>query len=339
MRKYRKREHIENYLRSTFKGNPLFEDVFVYHNALPCCDFKKIDTSMEFLSKRISFPLMINAMTGGTDFTEDINENLANLAKTLNLPMAVGSETIALEDEDAAKSFKIVRDVIGDEGVVIANISSYASVEDAKFAIELIKADGLQVHLNPAQELAMDEGERDFTNILENIKNIIEAVEVPVIVKEVGFGISRDVADKLYSVGAKYIDVAGFGGSNFFEVENLRTPYTDVSELYGWGIPTAMALIENVKNKPEDLFIISSGGVKNSLDVIKSLVLGADLVGMSGEILSYLVHGGYEYTLKYLTELIEKTRISMALTGSKNVSDLRNVEYRLTGKLKELVKE
>lgn len=336
MRKYRKREHVENYLRSSYKGNPLFEDVFIYHNALPCSDYKKIDTSMEFLGKKISFPVMINAMTGGTEFSEDINKNLAYLAKELNIPMAVGSETIALEDEDAAKSFKVVRQIIGDEGVVIANISSYASPEDAQFAVELLNADGLQVHLNPAQELAMDEGERDFTNVITNIENIVKTVKVPVIVKEVGFGISRDVADKLYKIGVRNIDIAGFGGSNFFEVENLRTPDTDVSELYGWGIPTAMALIENVKDKPKDLFLISSGGVKNSLDVLKSLVLGADLVGISGEILSYLVHGGYEYTLRYMTELMEKTRICMSLTGSCNLKDLKNVKYKVTGKLKDL---
>lgn len=339
MRKYRKREHVENYLRSTYKGNPLFEDVFVYHNALPSCDFHKIDTSMEFLGKRIDFPLLINAITGGTDFTSDINENLAKLAKQLNIPMAVGSETIALDDKDAAKSFQIVREVLGDEGVVLANISGYANPEEAKFAVDLIKADALQIHLNPAQELAMDEGERDFTSVLHNIEQIVKEVEVPVIVKEVGFGISRKVSEKLYAAGVKYIDIAGFGGSNFFEVENLRTPDTDVSELYGWGIPTAMALIENVKDKPEDLFIISSGGIKNSLDVLKSLVIGAEMVGISGEILSYLVHGGYEYTLRYLTELIDKTKISMALTGSQNLSDLKRVKYRVTGKLKELTEE
>lgn len=337
MRKYRKREHVENYLRSTYKGNPLFEDVFVYHNALPCCDYGKIDTTMEFLGKKISFPIMINAMTGGTEFSGDINKNLAKLAKELKIPMAVGSETIALEDEDASNSFKCVREIMGDEGVVVANISGYASAEDAKFAVDLIQSDGLQIHLNPAQELAMDEGERDFTEVLKNIKNIVEVVEVPVIVKEVGFGISREVADRLYSVGVRNIDIAGFGGSNFFEVENLRTPDTDVSELYGWGIPTAMALIENVKDKPDDLFIVASGGVKNSLDVLKSLVLGADLVGISGEILSYLVHGGYEYTLRYLTELMEKTRISMALTGSCDLKALKKVNYKLTGRLKDLI--
>ncbi|MBP2025997.1 type 2 isopentenyl-diphosphate Delta-isomerase [Peptoniphilus stercorisuis] len=336
MRKYRKREHIENYLRTTFVGNPMFEDVFLYHNSLPECDFYEIDTSTTFLNKKVDFPLMINAMTGGSDFSEDINESLAEVARKFNIPMAVGSETIALEDEDAKKSFSIVRQIMGD-GIVLANLSGRASVEDAKRAIEVVQADGIQIHLNPAQELAMDEGDRSFKNILDNIESIVKGVEVPVIVKEVGFGISQDVAKRLYSVGVRNIDVSGFGGTNFLEVENLRAPENDLSELYSWGIPTAMSLIEVSALNYDELSIISSGGVKSSLDVVKSIVLGASMVGISGEILTYLIHGGYEYTMQYIENLIYKCKMIMTLTGAKNISELKNLDYKVTGKLRELV--
>lgn len=336
MRKYRKREHIENYLRTTFVGNPMFEDVFLYHNSLPECDFYEIDTSTTFLNKKVDFPLMINAMTGGSDFSENINESLAYVAKKFNIPMAVGSETIALEDEDAKKSFQVVRDIVGD-GIVIANLSGHASVEEAKKAVDIISADGLQIHLNPAQELAMDEGDRSFKNVLLNIENIVKKLEVPVIVKEVGFGISQDVAKRLYGVGVRHIDVSGFGGTNFLEVENLRAPENDLSELYSWGIPTAMSLIEVAELNYDELSIISSGGVKSSLDVIKSIVLGASMVGISGEILTYLIHGGAEYTMQYIENLIYKSKMIMMLTGAKNVSELKNLDYKVTGKLRELV--
>ncbi|EFI41838.1 MULTISPECIES: type 2 isopentenyl-diphosphate Delta-isomerase [Peptoniphilus] len=336
MRKYRKREHVENYLRSTYVGNPLFEDVFLYHNSLPECDFNEIDTSTVFLNKKVDFPLIINAMTGGSEFAEGINLSLARVAKEFNIPMAVGSQTIVFEDKDARKSFECVRETLGD-GIVLSNLSGHATVDEAKYAIDMIKADGIQIHLNPAQELAMEEGDRGFKGIIKNISKIVEGVDVPVIVKEVGFGISKDVAVKLYDAGVRYIDVSGFGGTNFFEVENLRVPSNDLSELYGWGIPTAMSLIEVNSLGYKDLNMISSGGIKNSLELVKSIVLGASMTAISGEILTYLIHGGYEYTMQYISNIIYKSKVTMLLTGAKNISELSRVNYRVTGKLRELV--
>ena len=336
MRKYRKREHIENYLRSSYTGSPLFDDVMLMHNSLPECDFYEVDTSTIFLNKKINFPLMINAMTGGSDFTEDINRDLSKIAKEFNLPMAVGSQTIALEDKDAIKSFKIVRDNMKD-GIVLGNLSGRATIDEAKFAVEMIGADGLQIHLNPAQELAMEEGDRTFRGILTNIEKIVSSLDVPVIVKEVGFGMNKDVVKKLYDIGVRIVDVSGYGGTNFMEVENLRNPENDLSELYSWGIPTAMSVIGAKSLGLDNLQIISSGGVKNSLDVVKSIVIGADMVAISGEILSYLVHGGYEYTMQYLAGLIYKTKIVMTLTGAKNIEELKESKYLITGKLQDLL--
>lgn len=338
MRKYRKREHIENYLRSSYTGNPLFDDVLLVHNSLPECDFYEVDTSIMFLNKKINFPLMINAMTGGSEFTEDINRDLSLIAKEFNLPMAVGSQTLAMEDKDAIKSYQIVRENMKD-GIVLGNLSGRATVDEAKFAVEMIGADGLQIHLNPAQELAMDEGDRTFRGILTNIEKIVASLDVPVIVKEVGFGMSKEVVKRLYDSGVRIVDVSGYGGTNFMEVENLRNPENDLSELYSWGIPTAMSVIGAKSLELDDLQIISSGGVRNSLDIAKSIAIGADMVAISGEILSYLIHGGYEYTMQYLAGLIYKTKIVMTLTGSKNIEELKETKYFITGRLKDLLCE
>lgn len=336
MRKYRKTEHIENFLRTTYVGDPLFSDIFLYNNSIPEIDYNKIDTSLDFLNKRIKFPLMINAMTGGSNLSEEINRSLANVAVQFDLPMAVGSQAIALEDEDSRKSFEIVREIIKD-GIVISNLNGFSRPEDAKKAVDLLRSDAIQIHINPAQELVQVEGERNFCGILKNIEEIVKASEVPVIVKEVGFGMSAKTVKTLYNVGVRYIDISGFGGTNFFEIESLRDPDSDISELFSWGIPTALSLIEADRLNLKDLYIISAGGIKNSMDIVKSLAAGASMTAISGEILSYIVRGGYEYTLRYIDSLIEKTKMIMMLTGAKNIEELKKIDYKVTGKLKDLL--
>lgn len=337
MRSIRKKEHIENYLKTTFRGDTLLGDVYLEHNALPNLNLDEIDTSTIFLGKKVNYPILINAMTGGSSLTQEINRDLSLLAKEFNIPMAVGSQTIAFEDEDGSKeSFKIVREVIGNDGIVISNISGQATADQAKRALEMIDAEAIQIHLNTAQELVMEEGDRDFKGIIDNIESIVKEINKPVIVKEVGFGISKDVAERLYDIGVRYIDISGYGGTNFIEIENLRNHAFDFTEFYTWGIPTAAALI-NCRKLPMDLKLISSGGIRNSMDVVKSLVLGAEVVGISGELLAYLVHGGYSYAKEYLDNLVHKIKIVMLLLGKQNIEELRNSDYKVTGKLKDLI--
>lgn len=336
MRKRRKKEHVENYLKTTFRGNTLLEDVFLEHNALPELNLSDINTRVEFLGKTIDYPIIINAITGGTEFAGEINKDLSLLAKEFNIPMAVGSETIILcEDDGCRESFKVVRENVGQEGIVIANLSGHATLEDAKHALEIVKGDAMQIHLNVAQELSMEEGDRDFKGILSNIENIVKNIDKPVIVKEIGFGISKNVAQRLYDVGVRHIDISGHGGTNFIEIENLRNRSIDLTELYPWGIPTALSLIQ-CRELPKDLNIISSGGIRNSMDVVKSLVLGADIVGISGELLSYLAHGGYDNAKDYLEALTYKIRMIMLLMGKENIAELRKADYKISGKLREL---
>ncbi len=337
MRKTRKREHVENYLRTRYKGDTLLEEVFLEHNALPDLCFEDIDTKTVFLGKTVDYPIIINAMTGGSEFSREINRDLSLIAKEFNIPMAVGSQTIALcEEEECKDSFQIVRETIGSEGIVIANLNAQASLNDVERALEMIDADAIQLHLNPAQEIVMMEGDRDFRGILRNIETIVKGLDKPVIVKEVGFGISKEVASKLYNVGVRNIDISGYGGTNFIEIENIRYNNIDFSDLYSWGVPTAMAMIK-CRELPKDLNLIASGGIRTSMDIVKSLVLGANVVGISGEILSYLLHGGYENAKDYLEATIHKMKIVMLLLGKKNMEELKTTEYKLTGELKELV--
>lgn len=337
MRKKRKKEHVENYLKTTFKGDTLLDNIFLEHNALPELNLSEIDTKMDFLGKEINHPIMINAMTGGSKFAAEINRELALLAKSFNIPMAVGSETIIVSEDGCKGSFKVVRGNIGSDGVVIANLSGHASVEDVKKALDVVDGDGMQIHLNVSQELAMEEGDREFKGIINNIEKIAKNIDKPIIVKEVGFGISKDVAQRLYDVGVKYIDISGHGGTNFIEIENLRNISMDLTDLYSWGIPTALSLIQCRELNKDDLNIIASGGIKDSMDVVRSLVLGAKITGISGELLSYLIHGGYDNAYDYLLSLTYKIKMIMLMMGKKNLEELRNADYKVTGKLKDLL--
>ena len=336
IRKDRKKEHIEYYLKSISRNKTLFEDVYIEHISLPELNLDEIDTRTRFLDKIVEYPIMINAITGGTEFSQEINRDLSKIAKRYNIPMAVGSQTIALKDKESQESFRIVRKGMGKEGIVIANLNANASLDEVKYAMDILDADGIQLHLNPAQELVMKEGDRDFRGVLANIQNIVSNVEKPVIIKEVGFGISEKVAKLLYNVGVRYIDVSGIGGTNFIEIEDKRNDKMDFSDIYSWGIPTALSLIQ-CHRVSEDITLISSGGIRTSMDIIKSLCIGGDLVGISGEILKHLIEGGYDKANKYMRDLTYKIRVLMLLTGSKNIEELKKTPYKVKGDLKDLI--
>ena len=333
-RRARKDEHIENYLRSEFRSKTLLNNVYVEHNALSDINFDEIDTSIEFMGQKISMPVMVNAMTGGTEISEDINEDLSNICKDLNIPMAVGSESIALKDIKARESFSLLKEK--DQVFKIGNLGLENSIENFEFAKDLIGARAMQAHLNVAQELVMAEGERDFSNNFENLKNIKNNLSAPLIVKEVGFGMNKEVGKKLLDIGIKYIDVAGKGGTNFIEIEDMRIFDKDYSEFYSWGIPTAKSILD-LRSLSDDFFLISSGGIRNASDVCKSIIIGADMCAISGEVLSFLLRGDYDYAQKYLEELQTKIKIFMALVGVKNIEELKKVQYKITGRLKELI--
>lgn len=286
------------------------------------------------MDKKISMPLMIDAMTGGGSVSISINEDLSSICESLNIPMAVGSESIALSEEDSRESFELVK--YKENLFRIGNLGFEREYEDFIFARDLIDANAMQVHLNLAQELVMKEGDNSYHSSLELIEKLVNDFDYPIIVKETGSGISKTVAKKLIDVGVKYIDVAGKGGTNFIEIEDLRDFEVDYSDLYNWGIPTAKSIID-IRSISDDTFIIASGGVRTAMDLAKSIIIGADMAAMTGEVLNYLLHGGYDACESFLKEINLKLKIIMALLGVRNIDELKNVDYKLTGELKELI--
>lgn len=338
MRQERKREHVESYLKTEYVGDNLFKDIYIENNSLPGINFEEIDTKVSFLGKTVDFPLMINAMTGGADELSSINEDLARIARDFNIPMAVGSQKIGIECPECKESFKIARDILGKDGILIGNLSANASLEELKEASSMIDADAMQLHLNVCQEMFMEEGDRNFKDIEKNIEYLSKNYEKPIIIKEVGFGISATVSKKLTKLGINHIDISGTGGTNFIEIEDMRNFNKDYSDMYHWGIPTAKALIDCKRENPDN-FYISSGGVNNADSIIKSFILGANFTAISGEVLRYLMHGGFDEAEKYVEDIIEKSKIIMMLLGVKKIKDLKNINYTLTGRLKELIQK
>lgn len=331
----KKNVRLENILISNHQTDNLFSDIYIEHNSFPEMDFSEIDTRVEFFGKEIPFPLVINAITGGTEESVEINEVLYTISKELNLPMEIGNQDIMFEDEEAIELFLGEHAAEDRKTVMLANLQASSSLEDVTRAIDSVKADGIALHINPAQEIVGPDGRRDFRGIVDNIKAINKAYPGRVMVKEIGSGMSKKTVEKIISTGVNIIDVSGLGGSNLIEIENLRNVDRDFSELYDWGVPTAKSIL-NAREVSADLKIIASGGVKTALDIVKAIVIGADYVGIGGELLKFLLHGGHEYAREYLEELMYKTKVIMFLLGAKNIEELKKVPYKLTGKLREI---
>ncbi|HYF75436.1 MAG TPA: type 2 isopentenyl-diphosphate Delta-isomerase [Candidatus Nitrosocosmicus sp.] len=333
-REKRKDEHLKYFLLNEPTGFNGFQDVVLQNNSLPGIDFEEISTEYVFLDKYIDSPLMINAMTGGTEYSGDVNRKLARLAARFNIPIAVGSQTIALDNPEAADTFKKVREINRD-GIVIANLSANLGIEEAYKAIDMIEADAVQLHLNVVQEMCMAEGDRSFKGALENIKQIAALSEVPVIVKETGFGMSFETAVKLHAAGVRYIDISGRGGTNFVSIESSRNTKGDCSLMEDLGIPTAMSLLE-CRRANSDMFIICSGGISKADEIVKALCMDADMAALGGSVLRVLLEKGYEAAEGYMNVLIGGIKTLMLLLGAKDIAELKNVPYLLKGELREL---
>lgn len=329
-------KRVENVLVSSYQADNLFSDVYIEHNSFPEMDFNSIDTSVEFFDRKLPFPLIINAITGGSEQSIEINEILYYISEDLGIPMEVGNQEAIFEDESTAELFLGEFDGRNRNNIIIANLHASSSCEEVNRAIDSIKADGIALHINAAQQIVGDDGRRDFTGILDNIRGITAGCNHNLIVKEIGSGMTKDTVQKLVDAGVKLIDISGAGGSNLIEIENLRNIEMDYSDLYDWGVPTAKSII-NAREASKDVKIIASGGIKTAMDVVKALILGADYVGIGGELLKYILHGGHDYAKSYLEELMHKVRVIMLLLGARNIEELKNVPYKLTGKLKEIV--
>ncbi len=264
---------------------------------------------------------------GGGQTTSKINKDLAILARETGMAIAVGSQMSALKDPAERKTYEIVRKD-NPAGVVFGNLGSEATVQQARDAVEMIEADALQIHLNVIQELTMPEGDRDFKGALERIQQIAEDITVPVIVKETGFGTSKEAASSLSQTNISAIDVGGYGGTNFSKIENQRRKR--MLEFFDdWGIPTAVSIVES--HTASSLPILASGGIQNSLDIVKSLSLGSTAVGMAGVILKKLLESGLNDTINEVNEIHTDIQFLMCALGCREIKDLHHVPLILSG--------
>ncbi|KKM08811.1 hypothetical protein SY88_22150 [Clostridiales bacterium PH28_bin88] len=333
-REERKLEHIKYSLE--MMDGPVtsgFEDVELVHQALPELDLEGVEIGAQFLGKELRLPLVINALTGGTEKTTEINRSLARVARETGVGMAVGSQAAALENRGVEESFRVAREE-NPHGLLLANVGASTPWQSASRAVEMIEADGLQLHLNVPQELAMAEGDRSFRSILANIATIVQRVPVPVVVKEVGFGISREAIIGLFAAGVRYVDVGGQGGTNFVAIERARWPEEPGGPPSHWGIPTAVSLLE-AAGTGLPLQLIASGGIRSPLDTAKAIALGAHLVGVAGPMLRVLI----TQSETVLTELIKRWQSElqtiMLMAGAGRVVDLARLPVVITGKTRE----
>ncbi|MER2141271.1 MAG: type 2 isopentenyl-diphosphate Delta-isomerase, partial [Priestia megaterium] len=260
----RKIDHIHHAIQTGQHRLHGLDDIRFVHNSLPNTGVHDVHIDTKIGELLLSSPIFINAMTGGGgQETERINRSFAQIAHHGQLAMAVGSQMAAIKDEKEEQSYRVVRQE-NPNGIIFANLGSEATVEQAKKAVDMLEANGLQIHLNVIQELVMPEGDRDFTDALRRIERIVQEVTVPVIVKEVGFGMSAQAVQKLKDVGVEIVDIGGYGGTNFSKIENERRA-KHFHFFNDWGISTAASLAE-VSQHVEGISIIGSGGIQTSMD-------------------------------------------------------------------------
>lgn len=299
------------------------------HQALPELDLDSIDLGQSIFGRYVKAPILISSMTGGTDDAGKINRALAEAAQAAGVAMGLGSMRAALENSDAAHTFKMRKFAPGI--LLMANLGAVQlnygyGVEQCQRAVQMAEADALILHLNPLQEALQPEGDTRFANLLSKIETVCRGLTVPVVVKEVGWGISKETARHLVDAGVAAIDVAGAGGTSWSQVEMHRIADERMaliaSAFRGWGIPTAES-IEMVRAAAPHTLIFASGGLVNGLDVAKSIALGASLGGMAGKFLKAAV-----ISPQAVQELIEKTstelRICMFAAGAANLQDLQH---------------
>ncbi len=328
----RKKEHIELCLTGnvSFRNKTTgFENYDFKHYAITEVDIKKINFATDFFGKKISYPFLISCMTGGVSEAENINEKLAVAANELNIPIGVGSQRQALENKLYHKSYKVLRKnapnipVLGNIGA--AQLVKFKNLEPVRYLAGMVNADAMVIHVNPLQELLQNKGEPKFTGLIKAIEKLVKFLEIPVIVKEVGAGISKKSALRLLNAGVKGIDVAGAGGTSWAGVEILRNNNDQGIEFWDWGMPTSYCLrkISKLKYK-HDFILIGSGGVNNALDAAKTFALGADIAASARIILQELYKSGIEGVIKLIKDWFELLKQVMYLTGSETIDELKN---------------
>lgn len=324
----RKNDHVKFALAQQEQvSGSSFADIRFVHHSLNSVNFEQIDLTTQWAGHTHQLPFYINGMTGGSRFTKQFNTQLARVAAETGLAMASGSVSAALKDPSVADTFTTIRQE-NPKGFVLANLGAHHGVDNAKRAVDLLQANALQIHLNIPQEVVMPEGDRDFSSWSRNIEAIVAQVGVPVIIKEVGFGMSQETIAHLIKLGVQTIDVSGRGGTNFIQIENQRRDQLDFSDLSLWGQTTPESLLE-AQAYLDQVEILASGGIRNYLDILKALALGARATGLSGHFLKSVQKDGVQATIMMVEQWRDSLKHLMLLLGCQNLAQVRQVQVIL----------
>jgi isopentenyl-diphosphate delta-isomerase len=329
----RKGDHIRLCLDPRSQaGGSVFSAYALPYIALPELSLDDIDTSFELCGKSLSMPFIIGSMTGGSEHGRAINTNLAIAAEQCGVAMAVGSQRIGLEKPDAADTFKLVRQHAPNT-VIIANMGAVQlnyghGIESYQKIVDMIKADALYLHLNPLQEALQPGGDIDFGGLAKKISKLVQAVPVPVFVKEVGHGISAETARRLFELGVQAVDVAGVGGTSYAWVEAERAGNDAFAKWFKtFGIPTDQAVMQAASVKTgNNQLVIASGGIRSPLDGLKCRALGADLFSAASPFLRPAMESA-EAVAASVNNWRQGLRIALFAAGKKNWSEARSVTF------------
>ncbi|PKL68696.1 MAG: type 2 isopentenyl-diphosphate Delta-isomerase [Methanobacteriales archaeon HGW-Methanobacteriales-1] len=312
-----------------------FNDIEFIHRALPELNKEKIDLSTEILGKELNSPIIISAMTGGHPSALPLNRELAKAVDKLGIGMGLGSQRAAIENPELINTYDVARKE-APSSLLVGNIGA-PQIEYAHQAVEMIDADALAVHLNPLQESIQPEGDIDATGFLDSIGEIVKTVDVPVIAKETGAGISFEDAVLLEKKGVDAIDVAGSGGTSWAAVETYRADDTYMGDLYwDWGIPTVVSTVEVTQSV--NIPVLSSGGIRSGLDAAKAIALGAESVGIALPVLKE-AYIGYKEIINVIERFQESLKVAMFLVGASNLEELKSSKLIIRGQTREWLQE
>lgn len=328
----RKDEHIKYALKYQSPYNS-FDEMELIHHSLPDYDLSEIDLTTHFAGRDFDYPFYINAMTGGSEKAKAVNRKLAQVAQETGLVMVTGSYSAALKNpqDDSYPSKKDYPDLL-----LATNIGIDKPYELGLQTVDEMQPIFLQVHVNLMQELLMPEGEREFRSWKKNLENYATKMPVPVVLKEVGFGMDLKTIQMAHAFGIKTFDISGRGGTSFAFIENQRGG--DRSYLNEWGQTTVQSLL-NLQDFVDTVEILASGGVRHPLDMVKCFVLGAKGVGLSRTVLELVEKYSVEQVVDIVNGWKDDLRLIMCALNCKTIADLRNVDYLLYGKLTEANKK
>ncbi len=323
----RKAEHIRLALdRRMQVERSYFDDYRFEHRALPEIDFDDVRIGTAFLGRELKAPLLISCMTGGTGAAEQINRRLAEAAEAGRVALGVGSQRKAIDDPATVSTFRVREfapsvPILANLGAVQLNYGY--GVDECRAAVDMVEADALVLHLNALQEALQPEGQLNFRGLLPKIARVVAALDVPVIVKEIGCGISAAVGRELANVGVRILDTAGVGGTSWARIEAARAGELAIGERFAdWGLPTPES-IRQLASLP-GVLVIGSGGIRSGIDAAKALALGAEIAGMAFPFLE-AANASTGKVVERLDRIADELRICMFCTGALDVAALRRV--------------